>query len=384
MTTAAGLTRRSATMAPSTRPADETGADAARFVGTALLLGAGLLAYQVTVRFTLAELIGGAWDWWTITLLRTQTTALAVATCLTLVDRRAAAGSRMRLHYIAAVLTGNLVAALATLALLHWTDLPYGGPSQPRWVLYIQIEYVLLTGGAVFALLDRRRAHAAQARLLAAQRGCLDAARRALGARLQTMQARVEPQFLFDTLASIHRLHALDAQRAERLLEELIAYLRAAMPRARDTSPTVRQEVDLVRAWLSIVGNTPEGGVDRCIDVAPEALEASIPPMLLLPLAKCVLAGRARLGPPPRYLRLAVAVAGTRLALRLVSNAWAGDAVLEQALASLRERLAALFGENASLVMVPQPHGGAQVVIDIPFEPAGLDAATAATDRSAS
>jgi hypothetical protein len=50
------------------------------------------------------------------------------------------------------------------------------------------------------------------------------------------MQARVEPPFLFNTLAQVKRLYEMDATLAQRMLDDLVAYLRAAMPHMRDTS----------------------------------------------------------------------------------------------------------------------------------------------------
>ena len=74
-----------------------------------------------------------------------------------------------------------------------------------------------------------------------------------LESRLAAMQAQVEPQFLFNTLAQVERLYEIDPARAARMLDDLIAYLRAAMPLMRDTSSTVKQEIDLARAYLDIV-----------------------------------------------------------------------------------------------------------------------------------
>jgi hypothetical protein len=359
------------------------GRDGPLFFVVALPLGIGLLAYHVMARFDLASLLG-SWQWWAITLFRTQTTALAIAACVALVHRRVGRGSRPRLLEAAAVVAGSAVAAAAALALLHWTGLPYGGPSAPRWVLYIQLEYMLLAGGAVFALLDRRRAREVQDRLLAARRGRLEAARRTLEVRLQATQARVEPQLLFDTLAAVHRLHAQDAARAERLLDALIAYLRAAMPSAAESASTIDQEIALVRAWLALAAGASEGGIDVCIEVARDAGNATVPPMLVLPLVRCVLARGPRPGREHRYLRLAIRIEQSRLEVRVASNAPGVRAGRDEALANLRERLSALYGAAASLALDEGPQGDVEAVLDVPLERAPLAPARGATDRSAS
>ena len=67
------------------------------------------------------------------------------------------------------------------------------------------------------------------------------------------MQARVEPRFLFNTLAQVERLYEIDAQRADRMLDDLIVYLRAALPQLRETTSTLSREIELAKAYLNIV-----------------------------------------------------------------------------------------------------------------------------------
>ena len=55
-------------------------------------------------------------------------------------------------------------------------------------------------------------------------------ARMLLEARLQLMQAQVEPHFLFNTLANVQHLVETDPPEASRVLDSLIKYLRAALP----------------------------------------------------------------------------------------------------------------------------------------------------------
>jgi sensor histidine kinase YesM len=92
-----------------------------------------------------------------------------------------------------------------------------------------------------------------QEHLRAAELDRVRKSRLALESRLQALQARVEPEFLFRTLSHVRDLYDRDVvlgspARASKMLDDLIAYLRAAMPHVRDTSSTVAQEVELPRA----------------------------------------------------------------------------------------------------------------------------------------
>ena len=146
-------------------------------------------------------------------------------------------------------------------------------------------EWLILAGAATFVYADRRRARAARARMHAAELERTNAAKRTLESRLQAMQARVEPQFLFNTLAQVHDLYRADAALGERMLDELIAYLRAAMPKMRDTSSTVGAG-NRTRARLSRDRAASARRPVRLRDrrAGPRTADARMPPMMLLPL----------------------------------------------------------------------------------------------------
>ena len=80
------------------------------------------------------------------------------------------------------------------------------------------------------------------ARLAAAQAAQRATRRRLVHSRLQAVQARIDPQLLFEMLDAVRRAYDDDVSRAERLLDELVTFLRAALPRVRSTSSSVRRE----------------------------------------------------------------------------------------------------------------------------------------------
>ena len=69
--------------------------------------------------------------------------------------------------------------------------------------------------------------------------------RTVLEARMEALQAQIEPHFLFNTLASIDQLIETDPPRASRMQQSLIRYRRSAMPQmrggGRPTQPRHRQ-----------------------------------------------------------------------------------------------------------------------------------------------
>lgn len=147
-----------------------------------------------------------------------------------------------------------------------------------------------------FAHLHRSRAqeHAA-ARLSVAQAAQRETRLRLVQARLKALQARIDPQLLFEMLDSVRRAYQQDASRAEELLDELVDFLRAALPRLRNASSTVRGEAKLARAYAHLRALSSADDIDMRLDVADAVADARFPPGVLLPLLDDAL--RARAGP---------------------------------------------------------------------------------------
>jgi hypothetical protein len=101
-------------------------------------------------------------------------------------------------------------------------------------------------------------------------------------AKLAALQAQVEPHFLYNTLASVQALTEVDPAKASAMTGHLIQYLRNALPKMRESVSTVGQEVELVRAYLSILQMRMGERLAFDIDV-PEALAAMPFPPLMLP-----------------------------------------------------------------------------------------------------
>jgi sensor histidine kinase YesM len=100
------------------------------------------------------------------------------------------------------------------------------------WIqgVFFQSWLLLFFGGLAAAVYASRRRHARMlAALLAAELGRASSQRRLAEARLASLQARVEPAYLLQTLTRLEQAYETDADAADRLLDELIVYLRNAL-----------------------------------------------------------------------------------------------------------------------------------------------------------
>jgi len=104
------------------------------------------------------------------------------------------------------------------------------------WIqgVFFQSWLLLFFGGLAAAVYASRRRHARMlAALLAAELGRASSQQRLAQARLASLQARVDPDFLLQTLARLERSYEADPDAADRLLDELIAFLRRALAEIR-------------------------------------------------------------------------------------------------------------------------------------------------------
>jgi hypothetical protein len=96
-------------------------------------------------------------------------------------------------------------------------------------VLY-HVWLMLLFGGlAAAAYASRQRQGRMLAMLRAAELSRETSQRGLAEARLAALQARIDPEFLFQTLTKLEQLYEADPPGADRLLEELIVFLRGAL-----------------------------------------------------------------------------------------------------------------------------------------------------------
>ena len=188
--------------------------------------------------------------------------------------------------------------------------------------------------------------------------------RNALDARLRLLQAQVAPHFLFNTLANVRELVNTGSPRAAPVLESLIAYLRAAVPRLNAPASTLGQELELVRAYLEVMHMRMPDRLQFSVEADDEACALVCPPMTLLTLVENAM--RHGIDPSEEGGRIDVhvsvkdgrgwaAVSDTGLGLIRGNE---GPAGLGTGLANLRERLQLAFGGDAHVTLSEHlPHG---------------------------
>jgi hypothetical protein len=180
-------------------------------------------------------------------------------------------------------------------------------------------------------------------------------------ARLRLLQTQVQPHFLFNTLANVRALIDAGSAQAAPVLDSLIAYLRAAVPRLNDPATTMAQELELVRAYLDLMHMRMPDRLQFALHTGDAVQHLRCPPMTLLTLVENAV--RHGIDPSEEGGRIEVSVQAShgRCIARVTDTGVGlqhGSAGLGTGLSTLRERLQLAFGGDAQLrVSELTPHG---------------------------
>ncbi len=270
-------------------------------------------------------------------------TPLVLAACERVdLERRRAQGLALLLVGMALALP--LLALLSRLcsilaARLAGFEIAIGGAEQ--WVQAVTITalFSVPTALAVVAI----------GLVLAASRRAAQREWQLANARLAVLRAELNPHFLFNSLGGIAELAHQSPEAAEQAIAALADILRATLAEKRRWRP-LSEEVAAVRDHLGL-HDALIGGVALDLDVDPAAWQAPVPPHILTPLVEnATTHGSAADG----NFTLAIAARREGEALMiLLTNPCAEverpSAGLGSGLAHVRERLAMLYGEAASL-----------------------------------
>jgi two-component system sensor histidine kinase AlgZ len=192
-------------------------------------------------------------------------------------------------------------------------------------------------------------------------------------ARLQALQARIRPHFLFNSINAVLSLIRQDPRRAEQVLEDLADLFRVLMADNRQLTQMAR-EVDLARQYLNIealrLGERLQ--VKWEIDGMPP--DAMIPPLVLQPLLENAVYHGIEPRSEPGVITISIEREGDQVHIALSNpyrpenNHHAGN---RMALANIRERLALHFDVEAIIKTIAS-HDTYEVKIVIPYVKGGV------------
>jgi Histidine kinase len=196
-----------------------------------------------------------------------------------------------------------------------------------------------------------------------------DLTKQLMEAKLAAMQAQIEPHFLFNTLASVQHLIETNPPAAAIMQNNLIKYLRAAIPQMRESSTTLGREAEQSRAYLDILKVRMGERLSYEINI-PDALQSlAFPPMMIPTLVENAI--KHGLEPKLEGGKIAInaTIVGDRLRVSVVDsgNGFSNKPGAGVGLENIRERLKALYGDKAAFIIMPNLPNGTVASIEIPY-----------------
>jgi two-component system sensor histidine kinase AlgZ len=188
-------------------------------------------------------------------------------------------------------------------------------------------------------------------------------------ARLQALQARIRPHFLFNSLNAVLALIRRDPQRAERTLEDLADLFRTLMSDAR-RFVRLADEISLLERYAEIeqlrLGDRLRISWD--LDNAPA--DALLPPLVLQPLLENAVYHGVEPGTGISDVLVRITKRGDRV-LAQIENPYLEAEVQRagnrMALENIRERLQLFFDAEARIT-IKAADGRYRVELEIPYK----------------
>jgi sensor histidine kinase YesM len=312
----------------------------------------------------------GAWPTIEHAMVSSQLVGLSIMLCWTI-------ASNLRLPWLPPLGTQMLSvvvgSALGTALVILFKGFFFSGeferlPWDVHGLILLMVLGFILGAFVILTAIAREREMRARAAMHEAEAERHLHGKQLLEARLQLMQAQIEPHFLFNTLASVQHLVETEPPAASRMLGDLIKYLRAAMPQMREQGTTLGREAELAQAYLSIQRLRTGSRFEFNIDVPESLRQEPFPPMMLLTLVENAVKHGFEKHGGPGEIRVAANAADTDLELTVLDTGpgLRADSPDGVGLTNVRERLAALYGDAGRLILEQNTPTGVRARIVVP------------------
>jgi LytS/YehU family sensor histidine kinase len=156
------------------------------------------------------------------------------------------------------------------------------------------------------------------------------------------------------------------------MVVRLADLLRSTLALSSDQEVTLRQELELVTQYLGIEQVRFNDRLTIALEVDPVTNDAQVPALALQPLVEnAIVHGTSRITGEGR-ITVGATVEGATLRLTVRDNGPGPSSPNSRegtgiGVANLRERMARLYGDGATVTLVDAPGGGALATLTLPF-----------------
>ena len=282
-------------------------------------------------------------------------------------------------QYVVAFVVVTAATAAALVMIEAWHSGGTFGSEDPNWTMLdplfvlgpdlVRYAFVGLVITSTWLYLRTEADHMAALEQVAVDSARMD--QQTAEARLQMLEAQIEPHFLFNTLANVKRLYETDRANGARMLFNLKAYLAVALPQMRATESVLGSEVDHAKAYLDIQQIRMGRRLAFGIEVPDGLRSARMPSLMVLTLVENAI--KHGLSPLPEGGRIDIraSLVDSDLRVQIADNGqgFAKSGGGGTGLANIRARLSTQFGTAASLSLSLNVPRGVIATIELPYQP---------------
>jgi two-component system, LytTR family, sensor kinase len=219
---------------------------------------------------------------------------------------------------------------------------------------------------AIAAALDfQRRLRDEAVRVAQLQRDLSDA-------QVQAIKMQVQPHFLFNTLHAVNVLIEREPTAATRMVTILGDLLRHTLSRPGVAEVPLRTELAVLQLYLEIERTRFRDRLTVRIDAPAETLDALVPDLILQPLAENAIRHGVERDTGAGIVEVKVSRIDAWLVIQVCDSGRGpqGELTDRIGLATVRGRLARLYGDAHEFSLTVAPAGGGVARIRIPFRTA--------------
>lgn len=187
-------------------------------------------------------------------------------------------------------------------------------------------------------------------------------------AELESLQARVNPHFLYNALNSIASLIRFDAASAERMVMLLARFFRSATGARSSLLTSLGEELDMVRTYLDVEGIRFGNRLSYEVIVKPTSLmEVPIPRFLIQPLVENAIKHGIAQVDGPTTITIRVAEENERIYIDIEDNGppFPPDIPFGYGLRSTYEKVQLLYEESARVEIIREPRKAVRLVLPL-------------------
>src|ERR1043166_4446353 len=198
------------------------------------------------------------------------------------------------------------------------------------------------------------------------------------GARFAALQAQLNPHFLFNTLNTITVLvRDNDREGAVSIVEHLSELLRRTLSRHQANEVTLGEELDLVRQYVAIEQARFSDRLRPEFRIPDALLTAAVPSFSLQHLVENAIRHGIAKESDAGLLLVTAERSGDVLEITVINDGVSIDPAAPippgHGIGNTRERLRALYNDDASLEIVPRAEGGTIAILRVPHRDLRLE-----------